>query len=311
MLVDGLPGSGKSTTAQFIALQLERNHIPARWFYELDNSHPIHAFHIWSREGPEKFIETTTDNWRSFVAKGVHSEEIKILESTLFQSTVRLLLQSDISRQRMREYAMHVAEIIKALHPVLIYFSSPHVATALKDICEKRQKMWEQYVIQVIDGSAYAKHRALQDFEGVVAFFQEYQELTTSLFSRFEMQKLALDSSQGDWEARHRKICDFLGLPFIEDEKVPQHYLAQFPGHYRDETSRLEVTVRLERHALIVHDLLWPKSRLLPKDDKSFYVEACTIELDFQADASGRICTMKIGGSLGWRFHGKVLSKIA
>ena len=310
ILVDGLPGSGKSTTAQFIALQLERNSIPARWFYELDNSHPIHAFHVWSREGPEKFIETTTENWRSFVAKGKHSENVNILESTLFQSTVRLLLQSDISRQRIIEYTVHIEEMISELQPVLIYFSSLNVAQALRTICEKRKKTWEQYFIQVIDGSLYAKHRELQNFEGVVTFFQEYQELTTDLFSRFEMNKLALDNSKGHWDERHRQICEFLGLPFIQGEEVPQHYLAQFPGRYRDEKSRLEITISLEGNALSVHDLLWSTSRLIPKENNRFYVEACTIELYFQPDALGSIRKMKIGGSFGWKFYGRMLSRI-
>lgn len=33
IIVDGLPGSGKSTTAQWLELQLQRNGIPARRFY--------------------------------------------------------------------------------------------------------------------------------------------------------------------------------------------------------------------------------------------------------------------------------------
>lgn len=310
ILVDGLPGSGKSTTAQFIALQLERNHIPARWFYELDNSHPIHAFHEWSREGPESFIETIIANWRSFVTKGRQSDKVNILESTLFQSTVRLLLQSDISRQRIVDYAFQTQEIIKELQPILIYFSSTNVAKALREICEKRKKVWEQYFTRVINGSMYAKNRKLHGFEGVVAFFQEYQKLTSYLFSQFKMKKLALETTKGDWEERHWQICEFLELPFVEDQKVHQENLERFTGHYRDKTSRLEVTISSAHNKLFVHDLLWPKSRLIPKTENSFYVEACTIELHFQEDAPEGSCYMKIGGSPGWKFYRRVLSRI-
>jgi hypothetical protein len=310
ILVDGLPGSGKSTTAQFIALQLERNHIPARWFYELEHFHPIHAFHVWSREGPEKFLETTLENWRSFVMKGKCLDEVNILESTLFQSTVRLLLQSDIPRQTIIEYTLHTQEIIKELQPVLIYFSSPDVARALREICEKRKKVWEQYFIRVIDGSPYGKNHLLQNFEGVVTFFQEYQELTGYLFSKFEMKKLAIENSKGDWKECHRRICDFLALPLIEDQQVSEEFLAKFTGSYKDERSQLEVMISLEHGELIAHNLLWPKSKLIPKDENSFYVEACTIELYFQPNISGDIRNMKIGGSPGWKFHGRILSKV-
>ena len=309
ILVDGLPGSGKSTTAQFIALQLERNHIPVRWFYELEPSHPIHAFHVWSREGPEKFIETIIKNWRSFVAREIRSNKVNIFESTLFQSTIRLLLQSDIPKHTITEYAFRTQEIIRELQPVLIYFSSPDVARALREICEKRKNVWEQYLIRVIDGSTYGKNHRLQNFEGLVTFFQEYQKLTRSLFSTFEMKKLAIDNSQGDWKVYHQQICDFLALPLIEAQHVSEGCLAKFTGTYKDGHSQLEVVIRLEDGELTIHNLLWPKLKLIPKDENSFYVEACTIELYFQPDASGAIRTMKIGGSFGWKFYGRILSK--
>ncbi len=310
ILIDGLPGSGKSTTAQFIALQLERNHIPARWFYELEQAHPIHAFHVWSREGPAKFVKTIINNWRTFVAREQNSDVVNILESTLFQSTVRLLLQNDVPHSEILEYAFHTEEITRELQPVLIYFSASNVAKALREICDKRRKIWEQYFVRVIDGSLYGKNRQLHDFEGVVTFFQEYQELTTYLFSQFKMKKLALEDVKGNWTECHRQICEFLAIPFKEDQRVSEEYLAQFTGHYKDDKTRLEVEVSLDHNSLIVHDLLWPKSRLIPKEENSFYVEACTLELFFQTDASGAIRTIRIGGSPGWNFHGKVLSKV-
>ena len=43
ILVDGITGSGKSTTAQFIARQLEKNGIKARWYNELEIGNPLHV----------------------------------------------------------------------------------------------------------------------------------------------------------------------------------------------------------------------------------------------------------------------------
>lgn len=41
ILVDEIPGTGKSTVAHFIARQLEKNGIKAKWFHEADNEHPL------------------------------------------------------------------------------------------------------------------------------------------------------------------------------------------------------------------------------------------------------------------------------
>src|SRR5687767_5330975 len=41
VLVEGLPGCGKSTTAQFLARQLRRAGYRARWHYEEETPHPV------------------------------------------------------------------------------------------------------------------------------------------------------------------------------------------------------------------------------------------------------------------------------
>jgi thymidylate kinase len=47
ILVDGIPGAGKSTTAQFIARQLEKNGIKTKIYNETDNNHPLGRFDIY------------------------------------------------------------------------------------------------------------------------------------------------------------------------------------------------------------------------------------------------------------------------
>jgi hypothetical protein len=309
ILVDGLPGSGKSTTAQFIALQLERNAISAEWFYELEHVHPIHAFHVWSREGPAKFIETTTNNWHKFVEQSHCSDRINILESTLFQSTIRLLLQSDLPHSMIREYACATIEIIQDLNPVLFYFQIRDIAAAFQEICEKRKKIWEQYFIQVIGQSLYGKRRQLNGFDGVLTFFREYQQLTTDLFSQFTIHKLALEDAQADWTACYHTICEFLQIPFKPEPVLPPQQLELFAGQYQDEQTRLEINIILDGPNLFIRDLLWPKSRLILKQRTTFYVEACPLELTFERDDSGAIRTMKIVGHPGWKFYGKTLIK--
>jgi thymidylate kinase len=41
VFVEGVPGTGKSTTAQFLARQLIRHGRPARWFYEEQVPNPF------------------------------------------------------------------------------------------------------------------------------------------------------------------------------------------------------------------------------------------------------------------------------
>lgn len=41
ILIDGITGSGKSTTTQFLASQLKENDIKVKWYHETQTIHPL------------------------------------------------------------------------------------------------------------------------------------------------------------------------------------------------------------------------------------------------------------------------------
>ncbi len=44
VLIEGLPGSGKSMSGQRLTLQLDRLGVPARWWHEEHPGHPLYPF---------------------------------------------------------------------------------------------------------------------------------------------------------------------------------------------------------------------------------------------------------------------------
>ena len=59
-LVEGIPGSGKSTTAQWIALELQKRQIEAEWFMDEHRGNPIT---IWEQLNPALFTARILENW--------------------------------------------------------------------------------------------------------------------------------------------------------------------------------------------------------------------------------------------------------
>jgi thymidylate kinase len=49
ILVDGIPGSGKSVVAQTVARPMREADQPVRWSYEEELGHPIYLFSGYSR----------------------------------------------------------------------------------------------------------------------------------------------------------------------------------------------------------------------------------------------------------------------
>jgi adenylate kinase family enzyme len=70
ILIDGIPGSGKSTTANFIHRQLQRSDIESHWFHELEKANPLfNAEYIQARiiSDADDYVRDTLEKWRVLV----------------------------------------------------------------------------------------------------------------------------------------------------------------------------------------------------------------------------------------------------
>ena len=310
IMVEGLPGSGKSTTSQYIALQLKENGLPARWFHEAEKPHPIRAQDVLQRDGIEEFVARCISNWQSFVDKVEGFGEITVLDAMLFQSMVGLLFGCDMHPQRITDIVLHIQEISRRLDPVLIYFRQNDVTKATRKLCDHRGGTVERRYVQWVENTSFAQGRELQGFDGLVTYFRMYQGLTDDLFNRLDTKKLAIENSAGDWEQYYRQILGFLSLERLE-RAAPEGYLSKFEGSYRVEDAQHECVVEMEDGHLVVSiSIMHGKPLLIPKGENSFYVAGAPIELLFQEDASSVICRMEHRVLWEWDLDGKELSKV-
>src|SRR5262245_47045296 len=107
IFVDGLPGSGKSTTAKSLAAELEQRGIPWRLFRERESDHPLNVggnLHpsgsatgnrLFAAYTVDSFQEESLARWQAFVAEAARAEAVNVLDSYPFQNSVRVLLQMD------------------------------------------------------------------------------------------------------------------------------------------------------------------------------------------------------------------------
>ena len=84
LLIEGIPGSGKTTAARRIAEQLAARGIPARWHLEESRSHPVAPRDLRRTAREPGFGPRLLDSWRRFAASAPEGE-VTILEGTLFQ----------------------------------------------------------------------------------------------------------------------------------------------------------------------------------------------------------------------------------
>jgi hypothetical protein len=224
IFVDGLPGSGKSTTAELIAEELARRGIPGRLLREREVDHPLNVgddFHpsgsttgarMFATYSVGSFVEESLARWNAFAAGARDSERVTVLDSYPFQNSVRVLLQMDVALDTLAAYQARVEEAVAELAPLLIYLDPGDAERSFREIAQQRGPAWTDYAIAVITGCPYASARSLRGMDGAVTLLGAYKQLLDEFVERFAFPKLALTGCHRRWPECHAKIRDFLGV---------------------------------------------------------------------------------------------------
>ena len=219
IVLDGLPGSGKTTTAEWLTSQLQQQNIDIWYLLENDTTHPLWWYRYWDGNDYltpdfdnipiETFLEASLSRWRGFVDS---SNQSVLTESVFFQDAVAMFLMGGATPTRLMEYARKVQQIAQALNPVLIYFRQSEVSSALQRICAIRGKEFEDELVMNMENFPYLKQRNLKGLDGVATLWQNIHELTDVIFDEYKIRKLAINASEGNWTDYRQKILSFFEL---------------------------------------------------------------------------------------------------
>jgi hypothetical protein len=222
VFIEGLPGSGKTTTAGILAAALAERGTAVSCFLEDQTGHPLNvggALHpagrttgaaLFARYTPEAYVDESLQRWRAYVTAAEAGDTVQILESYPYQNSVRILLQMDDALDRIRAYASAVEELVLPLRPVLVYLERRDQAGALQAIAEQRGADWTAYATELITDSPVGRRRGLRGIAGALALMGDYQALVDELLGSSRLPKLILLDCAGRWDECHRRILEFL-----------------------------------------------------------------------------------------------------
>jgi thymidylate kinase len=304
ILVDGVPGSGKSTMAQRLGRSLARAGVPHRWWYEGERGHPAYSFHdsaalaetlghVFSgdAERVQRVIEASLAQWRALAQTQTQSNEVLIFDGILYGHLMWTMMPADVPHEVTAAYVAETEAIIAPLRPSVVYLRPVDVGAAMARITARRGSDWTKRFIQRHDGFPYCRRRGWQGFEGLVAFWSDYREFADELFARSALDKVQVDVDGADWSSGLREVSAFLALdvaalqtmrdPVRASVREPMQALGQAPdqmevewGRYvgtygyvhRGKRGRCEITC--EERSLLVTGVphIWPQTRLIPDE---------------------------------------------
>lgn len=348
ILVEGCPGSGKSSTAQFLCRQLQQAGHACRWYYEDEVPHPVAVARGVAR--PRDFKAFGTDvlrRWRDFAGLTGKSDEIVILESHFFQDVITPLRRANVKRERISKLILRMAKFCEPLKPVLLYLHQPDYAATMRRLVEERGPHVEEEYIRNVAQSRYGQRHKLKGFDGLVDGWLDVRGMMEQMMGELSLPMLSIDNSGGDWPAYYQQIGEFLSLPIEAGPKLSTAELAPYTGTYtykqdtaprrsggvmrfegRNASRRVagarrpiplhhqkdtEFTISIEAGELVLRDYgwLWPMTRLVPLERDTFDMRSWPFQLVFERDKKREIMSAtRKSETTRWQITGQRYPKL-
>jgi hypothetical protein len=296
IFVEGFPGAGKSTTAQFLARQLARRGEAARWVYEQEEPHPLvpprppGGYRSW-----DTFADVRVARWRAFTTAAAPTAATVIPESALLQLPVAAMLTRNVEPERIAALVRRLAEVVVPLRPALVYLARRDPAAAFRALDERRGVSWLLWHVQASAGFAFTQARGLSGLDGLLAYWRAHAEVCGAIVATLALPALVLDVDDDGWPARRRRICEFLDVPCEDDPPPSATDVARVSGRYGNGTR--EITIGAVDGRLVLRGVLWAANALLPVRRNVFDVESWPLRVVFEEDAAGTVRALRWTGT--------------
>jgi hypothetical protein len=208
VLVEGLPGSGKTTTSEQIASVYVQRGESCVWVREEAKDHPYVGPDVRRQHRQTDYDDICLAEWARLVERPVESPRL-VLEGCAMQSTVRFMFEQEWPTDRIERYWKRFMECISEVRAALVYLTHPKPEMFLRDhTVQVRADSWPNIARHVEQSPA---GRALSDagFDAPIEFWVRYRHLCDALVAEATLPVLTVDTGNG-WEAASSRVVQWL-----------------------------------------------------------------------------------------------------
>ena len=213
ILLEGIPGSGKTTTAEWVCKWLRDREVDADWSSEMTVEHPVIDRSVMKTSRIPGYGGRCVDRWRAFASKAAAnvSPAVHVLEGCLFQSTVRFLLEHDYPEDAPERYFVATEEVLSRLQPRIIYlYQADPRAFMERQRIERKGHDTISKTAAYTETTKIAKRHGWKGAAGMIRFYLHYRNICDQLIDQSRFDVIRLDTSNNDWEALHVALDNWL-----------------------------------------------------------------------------------------------------
>jgi len=208
ILLDGVPGSGKSTLSEWVTGQITSRGVSATLYPEMCSDHPLRVYEpvftdFTQPAQASAYRERHIALFRAFVRDTLDSDAIVVVDSRLFQGTITSTYFLRMPVDEAIDFALTLLDILMPLQPALVYIAQADMEANWRRICAERGAFWTV---------RHCGIRCDADFVHAGVSWSAIQAFCLALIAKWDIEKLVLVNSDYDWESHRAAIGAFLRL---------------------------------------------------------------------------------------------------
>jgi thymidylate kinase len=214
ILIEGMIGAGKSTTATRVGDWLARRGEDVRVFAESAPDHPI-------RTRAEDRLRTEAGDgepaghpsayeagqWRRLAECCLPGGQTVILEGSYLQNSVMPAFIDGAGIAAVTDVFTRIQDQVAPAEPLLVYLRPADVRAAIARTHAIRGEPWSSRNLAFVRDSRWARQRGLAGQEAVVGLYEAWEPVVTQLYGQYPFPKIMVTDPQDDWPGSLARIC--------------------------------------------------------------------------------------------------------